>query len=72
VRKERQLLSTDTELLCYEIKTQDFYRDIANDFHNKFDTSNFDKNHPSGIPFGINNKVIGIMKDEAGGKQIAE
>jgi hypothetical protein len=38
----------------------DFYKDIANDVHNKFDASNFDKNHPSSIPVGINKKVIGM------------
>lgn len=36
-----------------------------------FDTSNFEKNHPSGIPL-MNKKVIGLMKDETGGKQIQE
>ena len=34
-----------------------------------FDTSNFDKNHSSGIQ-GKNKKVPGMMKDEAGGKII--
>ena len=48
--KNASLLFTDTDSLCYEIKTQDFYNDIANDVCKKFDTSNFDKNHPSGIP----------------------
>ena len=66
------LLFTDTDSLCYEIKTQDFYLDISNDVWKKFDTSNFDKNHPSGIEAGINKKVIGMIKDEAGGKQITE
>ena len=66
------LLFTDTDSLCYEIKTQDFYKDIAPDVHSKFDTSNFDKDHPSGIEVGVNEKVIGMMKDEAGGKQITE
>jgi hypothetical protein len=32
------------------------------DVHEKFDTSNFDKNHSSGIPVGINKKVIGMMR----------
>ena len=29
-------------------------------------------NHPSGIPSGLNKKVIGMFKDEAGGKVIGE
>ena len=66
------LLFTDTDSLCYEIKTKDFYKYISGDVSEWFDTSNFDKNHPSGIKAGINKKVIGMMKDEAGGKQITE
>ena len=38
----------------------------------RFDTSNYPPNHPSGIPAGLNKKVIGMMKDECGGKQIEE
>ena len=70
--KNANLLFTDTDSLCYEIKTQDFYKDIAPDVHNKFDTSNFNKDHSSGIKVGVNKKVIGMMKDETGGKQIKE
>ena len=66
------LLFTDTDSLCYEIKTQDFYKDISNDVAKRFDTSNYEKSHPSGIPTGMNKKVIGMMKDEAGGRQITE
>ena len=42
-----KLLFTDTDSLAYEIKTEDFYADIANDIESKFDTSEFDKNHPA-------------------------
>ena len=69
-------LFTDTDSLTYEIKTVDFYKDIANDIESKFDTSEFDKNHPAindfGFKVGMNKKVIGMFKDEAGGKQIEE
>ena len=34
--------------------------------------SNYPKEHLSGIPTGENKKVIGIFKDECGGKQINE
>ena len=67
-----RLLFTDTDSLCYEIKTEDFFKDISNDVHEKFDTSNLGKSHPSGIPTGINKKVIGMMKLETGSKQIEE
>ena len=69
--KKQKLLFTDTDSLCYEIETDDFFADIAGDVKELFDTSNFDKNHPSGIQ-GKNKKVPGMMKDEAGGKIIEE
>ena len=67
-----ELLFTDTDSLMYEIPTEDFYKDIAPDIDQKFDTSNFEKDHISGIASVKNKKVIGMMKDEAGGKQITE
>ena len=67
-----KLLFTDTDSLAYEIETEDFYRDISSDVKEKFDTSNYPKDHPSGILTGVNKKVIGMFKDEAAGKQIAE
>ena len=67
------LLFTDTDSLCYEIKTKDFYVDISNDVREKFDTSDYNETgHPSGIEVGVNKKIIGMMKDEAGGKSITE
>ena len=67
--KKQKLLFTDTDSLCYEIETDDFFKDIADDVGGMFDTSNFDMNHSSGIQ-GKNKKVPGMMKDEAGGKII--
>ena len=52
------------------IKTKNFYEDIANDVENRFDTSNYEVNRP--LPMGRNKKVISLMKDELGGKIIAE
>lgn len=66
-----RLLFTDTDSLCYHIKTEDFYEDIKNYVETMFDTSNYPENHPSGLP-RVNKKVIGMMKDECGGKQIAK
>ena len=54
--KKEKLLFTDTDSLCYEIETEDFFQDISNDVEAKFDTSNFEKNHPSEIPVGKNKK----------------
>ena len=67
-----KLLFTDTDSFLYEIETEDFYKDISGDVKDKFDTSNYPENHPSGIPTGLNNKALGMFKDEAGGKIIKE
>ena len=65
-----KLLFTDTDSLAYEIKTKDFYKDINPDIEKRFDTNNYPTNHPSRIKSGLNSKVLGMFKDEAGGKQI--
>ena len=67
-----KLLFTDTDSLMYEIETEDFYKDISQDVHEWFDTSNYASRHPSGIEIGVNKKVIGMFKDEDGGKIITE
>ena len=62
----------DNVNLCYmdtDIKTEDFYKDIANDVEKRFDTSNYEVNRP--LPIGKNQKVIGLMKDKLGGKIMA-
>ena len=38
---KENLLFTDTDSVCYEIETEDFYKDISADAQEKFDTSNF-------------------------------
>ena len=56
----------DTDSFIMNIKTNDFYKDIAIDVENRFDTSNYEVNRP--LPKGKNKKIIGLMKDELGGK----
>ena len=68
--KKAELLFTDTDSLMYHIKTKDFYKDISSDIFKKFDTSDYDPDHKSGLPTGINKKVIGMFKDEVAGQQI--
>ena len=63
---------TDTDRLMYEIQTEDFYKDISPDVKHRFDTSDYSPNHPSGIPSRFNKKVLGMFKDEPGGKVIDE
>ena len=52
----------DTDSFIINIKTKDFYEDIANDVEKRFETSNYEVNRP--LPKGKNKKVIGLMKDE--------
>ena len=70
--KQAKLLFTDTDSFLYEIQTEDFYKDISGDVKNRFDTSDYPEGHPSGIPTGINKKVLGMFKDETAGKIIKE
>ena len=65
-----KLCYMDTDSFIMNIKTNDFYKDIANDVDKRFDTSNYELNRP--LPTGENKKVIGLMKDELGGKIITE
>ena len=61
-----KLCYMDTDSFVIHIKTEDFYEDIANDVEEWFDTSNYDDNGL--LPTGKNKKVIGLFKDELGGK----
>ena len=65
-----KLCYTETDSFIINIKTNDFYEDIASDIENRFDTSNYEVNRP--LPMGKNKKVIGLMKDELGGKIITK
>ena len=65
-----KLCYMDTDSSIMNIKTNDFYEDITNDVENRFDTSNYEVNRP--LLMGKNKKVIGLMKDELGGKIITE
>ena len=70
--KQAKLLFTDTDSFLYEIQTEDFYKDISGDVKDRFDTSEYPEGHPSGLPTGVNKKVLGMFKDEAKGKNIKE
>ena len=65
-----KLCYMDTVSFIMNIKTNDFYKDIANDVDKRFDTSNYELNRPSST--GKNKKLTGLMKDELGGKIITE
>ena len=67
-----KLLFTDTDSLMYEIATENFYKDMCGDVEDKLDTSTYPEDRVSGIPNGCNKKVVGMVKDEAGGKVVEE
>ena len=60
----------DTDSLIINIKIEDFYKDIADVVQKRFDTLNYGVNRP--LPTGKNRKLIGLMKDELGGKIMKE
>ena len=62
----------DTDSFVIHIFTEDFFEDINNDVERWFDTSNYDKNDKRPLPMGMNKKVIGLFKDELGGKIMKE
>ena len=67
-----KLCYMDTDSLVYDIKTEDFHEDIANDVEARFDTSGYSKTDFRPLPISLNKKVIGLMKDELGGKIMTE
>ena len=67
-----RLCYIDTNSFIYEIETEDFYRDIAKDVEKRFDTSGYSKDDNRPRPIGENKKMIGLMKDELGGKITTE
>ena len=63
-----KLCYMDTDSFAINIFTEDFFENINNDVERWFDTSNYDENDKRPLPMGVNQKVIGIFKDELGGK----
>ena len=59
--EKAKLCQMDTESFIVHVKTDDIYKDIAEDAETRFDTSNYQLNRPL-------KKVIGLMKEELGGK----
>ena len=60
----------ETDSLVYNIKSEDFCAGICEDVPARFDTSGYIPNRPHLI--GLNKKVLGLMKDELGGKIMTE
>ena len=64
-----KLLFTDTDSLCYQIKTEDIYNDMSLNMK-YFDTSNY---NPSHFAYSEQNKgCLGFFKDETSGEPLLE
>ena len=68
--KDLTLCYMDTDSLIYDIRTNDFYADIEYDVADRLNTGRYVPDRP--LPVGLNKKVIGLMKDELGGKVMGE
>ena len=66
---EAKLIFTDTDSVCYDITTEDIYKDMEQDAH-LFNTSNYLKDHF--LHSTLNKKVLGKMKEETAGVPIEE
>ena len=61
----------DTDSFIRYIETEDFYKDIADDRKERFDTSKYPKDDKR-LPATLNGNVIGRMKDELNGQLMSE
>ena len=74
-QQNTKLCYMDTDSLIPHIKTEDVYKDIANDVEKWFDTfDTLDTKYAIKRPLSReeNKKVIGLMKDQLGGKNMTE
>ena len=67
-----KLCCMDTDSSLINTFTEDLFEGINNDVERWFDTSNHDKNDKRPLQIGVNKKVIGMFKDELGGKIMKE
>ena len=67
-----KLCYMDIDSFVMYIEAEDFYKDIADDIDRWFDTSNFDKNDKRPLLIGKNKIVLGLFKDQLGGKIVKE
>ena len=65
-----KLCYMDTDSFIMNNKAEDFNKNISNDVEKRCDTSNYEIDRL--LSTGKNKKVIGLMKDELGGKIITE
>ena len=64
--KKAKLCYMDTDSFIVHVEPEDIYKDIAEDVETGFDASDYELDRP--LPKGKNEKLIGLMRDELGGK----
>ena len=64
-KENLNLCYMDTESFIFNVKTEDWYKDISNDIEQRFDSSDIQTNIP--IKNNINRKVLGVLQDELNG-----
>ena len=60
----------ETDSFIVHVKTEDIYKDTAEDVETRLDTSNFELDRR--LAKGKNIKLIGLMQDEFGGQTMKE
>ena len=68
--EKKQNCYMDTDNFTVYIKIDNLYKDIAEGVETRSDTSNYELDRS--LPKGKNKKVIGLMKDELGGKTMTK
>ena len=61
-----KLCYTDTDSFIVHVKSEDLYADFAGNVETRFDISIYEVERP--LLRGKNKKVVGLVKDELGGK----
>ena len=64
--EKAKLCYVNTDSFIVHVKTDDIYKDIAEHVETRVDTYNNEQDRP--LPEGKNQKSIGLMKAELGGK----
>ena len=70
-KDKTKLHSSDTDSFVIDIFTEQFFKDINNDVERWFDASTYDENDKRPLQIGVN-KIIGMFKDQLGGKIMKE
>ena len=62
----------ETDSLVIQTKSLDFQYNTTKDIETRCDLSSYEEKKKISLPIGKNKKVIGLMKDEMGGKTLTE